>query len=141
MFRVFEIIMRQTTLQLGLVLASVAVYSPRLLADVKGTEPVGGQNVSADKALNSTNGAAFVAVGSIVLTEAITTDFALGANSTLVLSAPAGWRFNAGVGSVSFQGSRDITAASLLVTSSNLTVTYSVGGAAKLDILTISGIQ
>lgn len=133
--------MRQKTLQLSLLLAAVAFHSPRLLADVKITEPVGGQNVSADKAQNSTNGAGFVVLGNIVLTEAVTTDLAPSPNSTLILSAPAGWRFNAGVGSVVFQGSRDITAASLLVTSSNLTVNYSAGGAAKLDVLTISGIQ
>src|SRR5205085_4711763 len=57
------------------------------------------------------------------------------------LTAPDGWRFNAGVGSVTFQGSRDITAASIAVTASNLTVTLSVGGVIKSDILTISGLQ
>src|SRR5258705_40663 len=133
--------MRHKALLVGLVLVFLAVHSPRLFADVQITEPVGGENLSADKAQNSTNGAAFVALGSIVLTETVASDFGPGANSKFILTAPDGWRFNAGVGSVSFQGSRDISAASILVTSSNLTVTYSVGGIAKLDTLTISGIQ
>jgi len=133
--------MRQKTLQTALILAFLAVHSHRLLADVGVTEPIGGENVSADKAQNSTNGAGFVSLGNIVLTEAASSDFAPGANLKLILSAPDGWRFSPGIGSVSFQGSRDISAATILVTSSNLTVTYSVGGTTKFDVLTISGVQ
>src|SRR5215831_7832485 len=101
----FEIIRRKTLL-VGCILTFAVCHSFRLLADVQVTEPVGGESVSADKAINSTNGAGFVAVGDIVLTEAATSDFSPGANLTFILSAPDGWRFNAGVGSVSFQGSR-----------------------------------
>src|SRR5207249_4793646 len=133
--------MRHRAIQLVLVLGSMVFRSSLLLADVKVTEPTGGQNISADKAMNSTNGPAFVSLGNIVLTELAATDFMPGTNLKLILSAPSGWRFNAGVGSVTFQGSRDITAASISVTSSNLTVTLSVGGIVKSDILTISGLQ
>ena len=54
------------------------------------TSPTGGNNVSADKALNSTNGAAFTALGSIVITEGASTDFALGNNQTLILTVADG---------------------------------------------------
>src|ERR1043166_6078694 len=124
-----------------LVLAALGLYSTHLFANVAITQPTGGQNISTDKSLNSTNGAAFTSLGTIVLTEGATTDFAAGNNQTLILSAPSGWRFNAGVGSVTFQGSRDITAASIAVTASSVTVTLSVSGTVKSDILTISGLQ
>jgi len=113
----------------------------RLLANVTVTEPTGGNNLSADKALNSTNGAAFTALGNIVITEGNSADFAVGNNQTLILTPFDGWRFNPGVGSVTYQGSRDTTAASIAVTASNLTVTFSVAGTGKNDILTISGVQ
>src|SRR5207249_1801853 len=129
------------TLLLGLLVGAAAFSCAQLLASVTVTEPTGGQNISADKSLNSTNGAGFTALGSIVITEGAISDFAAGNNKTFILSAPSGWRFNAGVGSVTFQGSRDITAASISVTSSNLTVTLSVGGIVKSDILTVSGLQ
>src|SRR5881628_1079685 len=65
-------------LRLGLVLGLIALHAPQLRADVVITSPSGGNNVSADKALNSTNGAAFTALGSIVITEGASTDLALG---------------------------------------------------------------
>ena len=68
--------MKKTTLRLGLVLGLIAFNTPRLLASVTITSPIGGNNVSADKALNSTNGAAFTALGNIVITEGANTDFA-----------------------------------------------------------------
>src|SRR6266487_3897275 len=79
-------IWRLLTLRLGVVLGVIAFHSPQMWADVLITSPAGGNNVSADKALNSTNGAAFTALGSIVITEGLSTDFALGNNQTLVLT-------------------------------------------------------
>src|SRR2546425_167436 len=108
--------MRHRAIQVALVLGCIVFSSSALLAGVKVTEPTGGQNISADKALNSTNGAGFVSLGNIVLTEALTTDFAPGTNLKLILTAPDNWRFNAGVGTVTFQGSRDISAATIQVT-------------------------
>src|SRR5204863_4075774 len=97
--------------------------------------------ISADKALNSTNGAAFSALSNIVITEGAASDFGAGANQTLILTLPSGWRFNAGVGTVSFTSSRNVTAATISVTASNATVTLSVNGTSALDTLTISGLQ
>src|SRR6185436_5629083 len=133
--------MKQRLVQTGIALLALATNTSPLLANIKVTEPTGGQNVSADKSLNSTNGAAYVSLGSIVLTEVAATDFAPGSNLKLVLSTPYGWRFNPGVGTVTFTGSRDINAATIAVTSSNLTVTYSVAGTGKSDVMTIGGLQ
>src|SRR5436190_1056885 len=133
--------MKSLTFRIALLLGSIVFYSSQLLASVTVTQPTGGQNISTDKSLNSTNGAGFTSLGSIVITEGATTDFSPGNNQTLILTLPAGWRFNAGAGSVTFTGSRDITAASIAVSASSLTVTFSVGGTGKSDSLTISGLQ
>src|SRR6266581_3052907 len=133
--------MNRELLRFGLMVGALCVWSGPALGDVIITEPVGGNDVSADKCFNSTNGAAFTALGNIVLTEAVTTDFAVGNNKTFILTLPSGWQFNSGVGSVSFTGSRDITAASISVGTYDLTVTFSVSGTTKFDALTISGLQ
>src|SRR6266542_3580719 len=104
-------IMNKTALRLGLVLGLIAFNSTLLLADVVITMPTGGNNMSADKALNSTNGAAFTALGNIVITEGLNTDFANGTGQTLILTLPDGWRFNAGVGTVTFTAVRNLSAA------------------------------
>src|SRR6185436_16792188 len=109
--------------------------------DVTVTEPTGANSLSADTSANSTNGAAYSPLGDIVITEGAAADFASGTGLTFILTLPAGWRFNPTGASVVFLNSRDITAASLAVTASNLTVTLSVGGTTKLDQLTIHGLQ
>ena len=55
-------IMKTTALRLGLFLALIGFSSPQLWANVNITSPTGGNNLSADKALNSTNGAAFTSI-------------------------------------------------------------------------------
>src|SRR6185369_8864731 len=133
--------MKARALELSLALLLMAACTSQLLADVTITSPTGGNNLSADKALNSTNGAAFTALGNIVLTEGTATDFDAGNGQTLILTAPQGWQFNPGVGTVSFTGSRNISAATISVTASDLTVTFSVNGTDKLDTMTIGGLQ
>src|SRR5258705_5448 len=123
--------MKSLALRLSLALGLALLSSQQLMASVTITEPTGGEDISADKALNSTNGAAFTALGNILITESVGNDFAAGKNLTLILTIPDGWRFNPGVGSVTFQGSRDLTAASVAMTASTVTVTFSVGGTSK----------
>src|SRR5216684_9171384 len=107
--------MKKTIRPLTLVLAFIALHSAQLRADVIVTEPTGGNDISADKSLNSTNGAGFTGLGNIVFTEGATADFAVGNNKTLILTLPFGWQFNTSAGSVSFANNRDITAASISV--------------------------
>src|SRR6266567_6882925 len=133
--------MNKTALRLGLFLGLMAFSSPQLLANVVITSPTGGNNIPADKALNSTNGAAVTALGNIVITEGVNTDFANGTGQTLILTPPDGWRFNAGVGTVSFTSARNISAASISVETNTATVTFSVSGTPSLDALTIGGLQ
>jgi len=90
--------MNRELLRFGLMVGALCVWSGPALGDVIITEPVGGNDVSADKCLNSTNGAGFVALGSIVLTEVATTDFTAGNNKTFILTLPSGWQFKSGLG-------------------------------------------
>ena len=126
---------------LGLVLGLVAFGGGNAFAAVTITTPTGGQNLTADRALNSTNGAAFTNLGNIVIAEGVNTDFANGANVSLILTLPPGWQFKPGVGTVSFTSGRNLSAASIAVTTDQVTVTFTVSGTPALDTLTISGLQ
>src|SRR6266571_304611 len=127
---------------LGLVMGLSVFYSFQLLANVTVTQPTGGNGISADTSFNSTNGAGFTALGNILITEGANADFAKGTNKTLILTLPDGWRFDTAAGaSVSFQTRGDITAASVALTTNNVTVTLTVSGTTKSDTLAISGLQ
>jgi len=63
-------------LRLTLVLGLIAFCS-QMQANVLITSPTGGNNVPADKALNSTNGTAFTLLGNIVITEGAAADIAV----------------------------------------------------------------
>src|SRR5437867_5305648 len=122
--------MKKTALRLCLFLGLIAFSSPQLLANVVITSPTGGNNIPADKALNSTNGAAFTALGNLVIAEGVNTDFPNGTGVTLILPLPDVWRFNPGVGTVTFTSGRNISAASIAVGTTTSTVTFTVSGAA-----------
>ena len=78
----------------------------------------------------------------IVLTEALVADFAVQANTTIILSAPAGFQFNSSSATVIFIGGNDISAASInsVNNSATVTITISVTGITKFDVLTVSGL-
>src|SRR5262249_35107295 len=137
--QVFDGGMNKPLALLSIFLATHVTHPAR--GDVTVTEPTGANSVSADTCANSTNGGAYTALGDIVITEGAATDFAAGNGKTIILTLPAGWQFNPTGASVAFLNSRDITAASMVVTTSNLTVTLSVGGTTKMDQLTIHGLQ
>ena len=106
------------------------------------TPASGGTNISADKAANAIS-PAYTQLGNIGIGESTTGDLADtgGTATTLILSAPAGWAFQAGAGSVSFSNNRNIKSASIAVTASTITVGIIVSGTTKLDTLSISGIR
>ncbi len=83
----------------------------------------------------------YTGLGNIVITEGANGDFSASAGATLILTAPPGFSFQAGVGSVSFTASQNITSATVAVTAADITVTMSVGATNKPDALTISGIN
>src|SRR5688572_20338735 len=80
--------------------------------------------------LNNTPGA-FSAIGNIVITEGANADFAVQAGVTIVLSAPAGFEFLAGTGTVTAIAGRNITTApapTIMVTATTITISYSCTG-------------
>lgn len=126
----------------GFLLIGTVLSVTMLYASVTVTPATGGTSISADNSATATS-PAWTTLGNIVITEVVKTDFAASqTNATLIFTAPTGWTFNTGVGSVTFAGAADITAASIGVTSSTITVTFSTDGTGnKTDVLTISGIQ
>src|SRR5206468_6823438 len=113
--------------------ASTSVSLIEIVSTARVTAGTGGTNISADKAQNGA-APAFTKLGNIVIAEVINTDIAGG---TLILTPPGGWRFGAGTGSVSFVAGRNITSASIAVTTNTITVTLATRGSAALDTLTI----
>ncbi len=110
-------------------------------AAVTVTEATGGTNISADKAANAIS-PAYTALGNIVIQSQASNDFPKNQKRvTLILSAPSGWGFNPGIGTL-IAGGTEITADSIAVTASTITATYT---RSKKDSstasLTISGIQ
>lgn len=89
----------------------------------------------------------YFSLGDIIITEGAATDFSIPArntNYTLILNAPNNFQFNAGVGSVDFLASGDITNVSITVTATAITITYrssQVIRANAIDRLTISNLQ
>src|SRR5882724_39133 len=106
-------------------LASLAFVPAARAIGVSVTAVSGGSNISADTAQDATS-PAFTTLGNIVIAETATADFAIGTNVTLVLTAPSGWRFRAGTGSIKIAKNRDITSARISVSASNITVTLTV---------------
>ncbi len=84
---------------------------------------------------------AYLAIGTIQISENIVTDYAVQAATTLILTAPANFQFNPGVGTVSFTGGRDISSASVAITATTITVTLTVGTNVLMDDLFINGVQ
>jgi hypothetical protein len=124
-------------------LTAAVIYEAGAPGDVSITSASGGTNLSVDKAANAAS-PSFTTLGNIVVAETGNTKQAFAAsqtNKTLILTTPTNWAFNPGVGSVSFTGNNDITAASIAVASTTITVTLSTGNGSKIDTLTISGIQ
>ncbi|MEO6489556.1 MAG: Ig-like domain repeat protein, partial [Ferruginibacter sp.] len=123
----------------GLVMLSFVTTASTLPVAVI-TPATGGLNISADKALNSTT-PAFTALTDIVITEGADDDISAGTGITLILTAPTGWKFNPGIGSVSTGASIDVSNASVNITATIITITFDVAGTTGPDIITISGIE
>ena len=126
-------------LTLGLIAISL-LSSETVVADVVVTPATGGTNISADNAANATS-PLYISIGDIVVTESLATDIAAGTAQTLILTAPAGWRFNTGTGTVNTGVSVDVSNASIVVNASTITITFDVSGNAGIDEISISGIQ
>ncbi len=86
--------------------------------------------------------ATYSTLATITITETHVTNFKSGTNQTLVFTLSAsGYAFNPSAGTVMHTPGRNVTASSISVTSTTVTVTYSVAAQTQLDELAISGLQ
>ncbi len=129
----------------ALLLASLLIVGANsAIAAVTVTAASGGTNISADKAANAAS-PAWTTLGNIVISENAKGDFAAGTNQTLILTAPGGWKFNT-LATVTTSvtggsGGQNVAVNSVVLTDSTITLTITVGGTNKTDILTITGVQ
>src|SRR6266508_6224913 len=108
-------------LALGIAVTAGLVYVEIARAAITVTSASGGTSISVDKAADATS-PVYTTLGNIVLAEGANNDFTSGAGQLLELQPPSGWEFNPSAGSTSFTASRNITSASISVTSSLATV-------------------
>ena len=104
----------------------------------------GGVSITAPSLSNICIDGDYFALGDIVITETIATDFRSSISQrTLLLELPDNFEFNSLVGSASVNATSDITIVSTSYNSSSTAVTirYSVSGTANLDVMTITGLE
>ena len=123
-------------------IAGILILTSTANAVVTITKAGNGTGISADNAANAT-APAYTLLGDIVLTEGLTTDFAIGTNVTFNINAPSGWVFNtAAAMTATASAGNDITGVSIInVTTFLVSVQLTVNSNTNLDILTVSGIQ
>ena len=105
------------------------------------TAATGGTGISADTAANAPS-PSWTTLGTIQVREnnGHKDDFGAG-NGSFELTAPAGFEFNAGVGSASAVTNNDINGVLITVSSSSVMVGFSTTGTSKADTLNITGLQ
>ena len=120
---------------LALALGVTIFTATPALASVTVTPATGGTSISADSA-----GGTYTSLGYIRIAEGSNSDFASSqTNKTLILTAPGGFQFNAAqTPSISYTTSRDITSATVAISATQITVTFSTDGYAnRSDTITI----
>ncbi|MFZ9386235.1 MAG: hypothetical protein ACO25B_00005, partial [Chitinophagaceae bacterium] len=124
---------------------SSGYFAETIFTDATAVTPAsGGTNIPADKAANASS-PAYTTLGDITVSEGRSSasnrgDFSA-PGGTLILTAPAGWKFNPGIGSVTYTASNDITAATITVTAYTITVNLTIPTVLNNDQFKITGIQ
>ena len=80
-------------------------------------------------------------LGTIIITETTDSDFSSSIASTIIIAAPTNIEFEPELGSVSHQNGRNISSSSIVVTSNQITVTYTCDGTNKRDELTLTNLS
>lgn len=83
----------------------------------------------------------YYTLGNIVITETANANFSGGAGLTLILSAPANFEFQSGVGTTTVAGGNNLAITSTVVNATTVTITYTCGGTNKPDVMTISNLS
>jgi len=84
---------------------------------------------------------AYTQINWITIRENVATDYLFPqVGATLILTAPAGFEFNPGVGTLNVTGT-DLTTTSMVVTNTTITITFDVTGNSTIDNIQIRKIQ
>ncbi|WP_293299306.1 hypothetical protein, partial [Pedobacter sp. UBA4863] len=119
----------------------VLASASSLFAQVSITQASLGQNISVDKAVGgSSNG--YTNIGTFTIEDQAAGQFSAGVDRKIyIVPSHSYWQMNAGVGSLNFGGT-NITAASMVVQSNVITITYTVVGTnADNNYISVSGIE
>ncbi len=126
----------KATLLLAVLLLTTLTALPIASAAITEPDTSGGTDISADTAADATT-PAWTDLDTMTIAEEVATDIGVGDDKTLVLKAPAGFEFNpASVPSISGIAA-DITALSLVLTATEITITMSVGATSTSDTILI----
>ncbi len=111
-------------------------------ADVIVSPASSNMDISADKASNAFS-PSFTSMDDMIIMERKANDFAnsFGKSQTLVLTAPFGWTFKPGSGILAHTNTKDLSAVSMKVSWTTITISYIVNTSASIDALVISGVQ
>ncbi len=123
-------------------LISALFLNINLNAAVTVTKAGGGTGISADMAANALS-PGYTTLSNLIISEGAINDFAASSGATLTLIVPTGWSFNtfSSVSAIAATGNDISTAVVSSVTSSIITIQLTIGGVAKSDVLTVSGIE
>ncbi|MCK5108055.1 MAG: hypothetical protein KAR25_00015 [Methanosarcinales archaeon] len=130
--------MNNRTIIMAAMVVAVVMMMGTASAAVTVTAATGGDAISADDV-----GVGWTDLGPIVITEGATTDFAVGAGATIILTAPTGFEFNTAQSTdAAISATADISAITtpVAITASTITVTYTIGGTTTSDSITIGGV-
>jgi hypothetical protein len=113
-------------------------------AQVNISPVTGGLNISNDLSSQHPSGGGYTALSNIVITATTINDFEDGDDQTIVFDAPSGWRFNTGASVSANATGVGITNVSVVASSAQITVTFSVDGEGSVGVgssIVISGVE
>ncbi len=129
------ITMKKIKIVLGIAIVSLVLNTTKGWAASTITTADGGTNMCVP-------GLTYKPIGDILIAEGAATDFEVTANRTLVLTAPVGFEFNPGTGTVTCSGlSGGAIAATIAVTSTSVTVGNMTFAAGIMEYIRISGVE
>ncbi len=130
-----------TKSKIVLLLLFVSANLKSAFADVIITQPTGGQNISTERSVGGPS-EQFTAIGDIVITDQVGTDFQSGSNRRIRLNAPSGWQFEVGTASAAGTGTRVTSATVIESTATFIVISYNANTTAVAgNSITLSGLR
>ncbi|MFN0292772.1 T9SS type A sorting domain-containing protein [Pedobacter helvus] len=130
-----------TKIRVLLLLLFVSANLKSAFADVIITQPTGGQNISTERSVGGPS-EQFTAIGDIVITDQVGTDFQSGTDRRIRLNAPSGWQFEVGTASAAGTGTRVTSATVIESTATYIVISYNANTTVVAgNAITLSGLR